>query len=219
MHYPGMREAPGYMISQAYQLEFFLGLIRHFLGQHWTPEEIGIESSFVPSIAEEHFSDCRILTQKPAGYIAVPRSCLHRSVPPGDDKVSSAENPLISSGSPVLTNNFTYIDILRALIRPYLSEGYPSESFVAELMDTSVRTLTRNLRTHNLTYGMLIDELRFNAAKKELQTSNMKIGDVALSIGFDDQANFSRMVRRLCGLTPSQLRKASRNKADRITTA
>jgi AraC-like DNA-binding protein len=218
MHYPGMREVPGYMISQAYQLEFFLGLIRHFLGQHWVPDEIGVESSRVPSMAEEHFPGCRILTRQPAGYIAVPRSCLHRAVPPGDAKVSSAENPLISNSSPVLTNNFNYLDLLRAVLKSYLPEGYPSEQVAAELMDTSVRTLTRNLRAHDLTYGMLIDELRFNVAKEKLQTSNMRIGDIALSIGFDDQGNFSRMVRRLSRLTPSQLRKAARNRVERITT-
>ncbi len=217
MHYPGMKEVPGYMISQAYQLEFFLSLIRHFLGQDWVPDEIGVESILVPPMAEEHFPGCRILTQQPAGYIVVPRFYLHRAMPPSDAKVSRAEYPLISNRSPVQTNDINYIDMLRAVLKSYLSEGYPPERAAAEIMGTSVRTLTRKLSAHDLTYGMLIDELRFNAAKEKLQTSNMRIGDIALSIGFEDQGNFSRMVRRLSGLTPSQLRKASRNKAERIT--
>jgi AraC-like DNA-binding protein len=218
MHYPGKREVPGYTISQSYQLEFFLSLIRHFLGQHWVPDEIGVESSLVPPMAEEHFPGSQILTQQSAGYIALPRSCLHRAVPTGDAKVSSAENPLISNSSTVLTDNFNYIDMLRTMLKSYLSEGYPSERVAAKLMGTSVRTLTRKLRTHDLTYGMLIDELRFNVAKEKLQTSNMQIGDIALSTGFTDQGNFSRMIRRLSGLTPSQLRKAARNKTETITT-
>ena len=136
-------------------------------------------------------------------------------MPPSDAKVSRAEYPLISNRSPVQTNDINYIDMLRAMLKSYLSEGYPSERFAAELMGTSVRTLTRKLRAHDLTYGMLIDELRFTVAKEELQESNMRIGDIALSIGFDDQGNFSRMVRRLSGLTPGELRKATRNKVER----
>ena len=211
MHYPGLREVSGYMISQAYQLEFFLSLIRHFLGQHWVPEEIGLESPLVPAIAEEHFPDCRILTQQIAGYIAVPRPCLHWAVSPGDPKVGSSDAPLISNESSELNRNFNYIDSLRAMLRSYLSEGYPCERVAAELMNTSVRTLSRKLSSHDLTYGKLIDELRFNTAKEQLQNSNEPIGDIAHNVGFDDQGDFSRMIRRLSGLSPSELRKEARN--------
>lgn len=208
-HYPGMLETPGYMISQAYQLGVFLGLIRHFLGRHWIPDEIGVESRLVPPMAREDFPGCRIMTQKPAGYIAVPRSCLHRTVPPGDAKVSRAENRLLSETPQVANTNLNYPDMLRVVLKSYLSEGYPSQRVAAELMGTSVRTLTRRLSAHGLTYKMLIDELRFNEAKEQLQKSDMRIGDIANNIGFDDQGDFSRMIRRISGLTPSELRKTA----------
>ncbi len=217
MHYPGMREVPGYMISQAYQLGLFLDLIRHFLGRHWVPDEIGIESPSVPPMAEEIFPDCRILTQQTTGYIAVPRSSLHQAVPPGDPKVGNADNPLLSENSPVLASDFSYIDSLRAVLRSYLSEGYPSERVAAVLMNTSVRTLSRRLSNYDLTYGMLIDGLRFNTAKEQLQNSNERIGDIAHNVGFDDQGDFSRMMRRICGLTPSELRKAALSKGEGYT--
>jgi AraC-like DNA-binding protein len=211
MHYPGLREVPGYMISQAYQLGIFLDLIRHFLGRHWVPHEIGIESPSVPPMAEELFPDCRILTQQTTGYIAIQRSSLQRAVPPWDPKVGNADNPLLSEKPPFLSSDFSYIDSLRAVLGSYLSEGYPCERAAAELMNTSVRTLSRRLSSYDYTYGMLIDELRFNTAKEQLQNSNERIGDIAHNVGFDDQGDFSRMIRRLSGLTPSELRKAARN--------
>lgn len=211
MHYPGMREIPGYMISQAYQLGLFLDLIRHFVGRHWVPDEIGIESLSVPPVVGEIFPDCRIMTQQTAGYIAVPRSSLHQAVPPGDPKVGNADNPILSENSPVLASDFSYLDSLRAVLRSYLSEGYLSQQFAAELMETSVRTMSRRLSGFDYTYGRLIDELRFNTAKELLQNSNEKIGDIAQNVGFDDQGDFSRMIRRLSGLTPRELRKAVRN--------
>ena len=210
-HYPGMGRTPGYMISQGYQLGVFLGLIRYFLGQHWVPEEIGVESSTVPPKLEEQLPGCRVLTQQPAGYIAVLRSCLYRAVPLRDTRISRVANPLLSKNS-------SYTDMLRAALKSYLCEGYPTERFAAELMGTSVRTLTRNLSPHGLTYGMLIDELRFNEAKEQLQNSNIQIGDIAHNVGFSDQGDFSRMIRRLCGLTPTELRNVIRSKAEKVTT-
>ena len=206
LHYAGMREAPGHMISQAYQLAVVIDLMRHFLGRHWAPHEIGIESSLVPSIAEEHFPDSRILTQQQSGYIAVPRSCLHRAALLRDAKVGGEDNS-------ALTKDFDYIDTLRAVLEAYLSEGYPTERFAAELMNTSVRTLTRRLSIYGLTYGALIDELRFNSAKARLQKPSARIGDVALSVGFNDQGDFARMFRRVGGVSPREFRNAARSQA------
>jgi AraC-like DNA-binding protein len=211
-HDPGVAEMPGYSVSEKYQLQVFLDLIRHFLGRHWVPDEMGLESSSIPPIMKEQLPGCRILTQQIASYIAVPRSCLHRSVLPWDAKIGNAENPLMSEKTPVLTSNFDYMDTLRAVIMPYLCDGYPSQQIAAELMNTSVRTLTRKLHDHGLTYGKLIDELRFNMAKKLLQQPNMRIGEVAQYIGFKDQGDFTRMIRRVAGLTPTKLRDSLRKK-------
>lgn len=107
--------------------------------------------------------------------------------------------------------NLDYADIFRSLLRAYLADGYLSEQFSASLMDTSVRTLTRRLSDHGLTYRTLIDEDRFNTAKEMLQTPGMKIVDVARSVGFDDHSDFTRMFRRVGGLTPREFRRASQS--------
>jgi len=206
--YSGMGEEPGHKISQAYQLGIFLDLIRHFLGRQWVPDEIGLESPDIPSGAKEYFPGSRILTQQPAGYIAVSRCCLHRHPHFWDAKVGRAENPLLNDNLPVLSENFDYLSTLRELLKAYLSEGYVSERVAAELMNTSVRTLTRRLSTYGLTYGTLIDGMRFNAAKKLLRNPDMRIGDVAHSVGFKDQADFTRMFHRVGGMSPKEFRNS-----------
>jgi AraC-like DNA-binding protein len=202
-HYSGMREVPGYMTSQAYQIGVILGLIRHFLGQHWVPDEIGVEHSIAPAVVEEHFPGSQILTQQPMGYIAVPRSCLHQAVRRTDPKSAVAYDP-------VLAGNFDYMDTLRAVLKSYLPDGYPSARFAAELMGVSERTLARRLSACGLRYGALIDEVRFAEAKKLLLKPGARIEDVAMSIGFNDQTNFTRMFRRVGGLSPREFRKAAR---------
>ncbi|GAH05583.1 unnamed protein product, partial [marine sediment metagenome] len=100
---------------------------------------------------------------------------------------------------------------LRAVLRAYLCEGYPSERFAAKLMNTSERTLTRRLAAHGLTYGALMDDLRFGKAKENLQNPDMRIVDVARSVGFNDQGDFTRMFRRIGGLTPRGYRTATQS--------
>jgi len=200
--YPGRREEPGHMQSQFYQLQIFLAVIRHFLGRHWVPDEIGTEHSVVPALVRAQLRGCRILTRQAIGYVAVPRACLHKAA-------CSIESEAGSAGIPALTDNFNYTDVLRELLRPYLSEGYPTERFAATLMDTSVRTLIRRISACGLTYRALVDEVRFTAAKELLQQPDVRLSEVSLSIGFEDQSHFTRMFRRIGGLTPGQMRRAA----------
>ena len=199
-HYWGRREMPGYHISQAYQLSVFLALIRFFLGSKWRPGEIGLEAARVPAELRRRLPDTRIHVSQPFGYIALPRSLLIRSArrvaPTRDSEHESATSEY-----------FDYLDQLRKVIKAYLPEGYVSESTAAGLMDTSVRSLTRTLALHGITYGKLVDDVRFELAKRRLAILHAPIIDVARSIGFRDQANFTRMFRRISGITPGQFRR------------
>jgi len=74
-----MKDVSGYHVSQAYQIEIYVALIRHFAGANWLPAEIGLECPDIPAGLEDRFPGTRILTHQPFGYLSVPRSCLHLS--------------------------------------------------------------------------------------------------------------------------------------------
>jgi AraC-like DNA-binding protein len=134
------------------------------------------------------------------GYIAVRRACLH---------IASRHDESNGGGDPLtLTRDFGYQDTLRSLLAPHLQEGYLSTAFAATLMDTSVRTLARRLRESGTTYRSVVDEPRFDAAKRHLKNLDLRISDVASGVGFDDPVHFTRMFRRIAGLTPRQYRRA-----------
>jgi AraC-like DNA-binding protein len=134
------------------------------------------------------------------GYIVVPRSVLHKGA-----RMSNTGG--VGEDDLALAKNFGYVDTLRSLLKTYLAEGYPSAQFAASLMDISVRTLPRRLSDHGLTYGSLIDDIRFSAAREMLQTPGVKIVDVASSVGFEDHSDFTRMFRSVGGLTPREFRQ------------
>lgn len=166
-----------------------LDLIRQFLGPHWVPGEVGVEHSIAPDVVEAQLPDTRIMTQQPLGYITVPRTCLSNTA-----RRTISTNDAVND--PVMTENFDNADTLRVILKSYLSDGYPTAKFAAELINVSERTLARKLAAYGLTYGTLLDEVR--------------IEDVALSIGFIDQSNFTRMFRRISGQTPEEFRKTAR---------
>jgi len=203
--YSTLKDWPGYASSQAYQLEVYLDLMRQFLGRHWVPAEIGIEYPIVPTVVEEHFRGCRVLTSQRVGYIAVPRTCLHiasRVVARGQES-----EPL------VMTENYGYGDTLRALLKTYLADGYPAARTAATLMNTSVRTMARRLSESGLSYREVVDQVRFETAKELLLKSSVPISDVGRSVGFQDPAHFTRMFGRLAGLSPRALRQATQRVA------
>ena len=207
-HYPdsGLSDLPGYDQSQAYQLGLFIALTRHFLGKHWMPAEIGVQSQHSPVGIVHIFPRSRIRTGQNVAYVSVPRNELHRSARPGAGQTLHEDT---SGGE----NDLGFAAKLRVILPSYLPDGYPSASFSAELMGISERTLARRLSAMGLTYGSLMDDLRFTRARELLQNPDQRIGDVALCVGFEHQANFTRMFRRMGGISPMQFRKAMRHLA------
>jgi AraC-like DNA-binding protein len=206
--YTGLRDTPGYHVSQAYQLGVILGLMRHFLGREWIPQEIGIETEHVMFGVEKCFPDCQIRPHQPAGYIVVPRRCLDQKPPATDIKEGEFSNPLLNENFSAKNKFPTYLSRLQALLRSYLAEGYISQQFAAELMNTSVSTLARRLSFYGLTYGTLIDEIRYSVAKEKLSVPHARIGEIAQCVGFSDQGDFARMFRRVGGLSPKEYRNS-----------
>lgn len=198
--YPGMSDLPGYHVAQAYQLGIILGVIRHYLGRHWIPQEIGIEQQVVPARAAELYPGTRIMTRQPMGYIAVPRTCLYIASP---HIARQIEIP----GELIPDCESEFLDTLRAALRTHLPAGYPPARLAAELMGVSERTLARRLAVHGRTYGELVDEVRFVEARKLLQDARIPINEAAACVGFVDQSNFARMFRRLAGVSPKEFRK------------
>ena len=204
--YTSIKDEVGYSSSQAYQLEAYVDLIRHFIGKHWIPKEIGVTAVTLPVVVKEHFPGCEFLLNQPFSYVAVPRSCLHLSV--RTRRVKS-----IDTTPMVFTDQLNFAESLSLVLKPYLVEGYPSLRFVASLTGISIRTLARRLSECGKDYQSVVDEVRFDMARDLLRDKNTPIRVVAESTGFSDPANFSRMFRRIGGLSPRAFRKAVQSRS------
>ena len=95
---------------------------------------------------------------------------------------------------------------LRALVKPYLTDGPIKIDSVSEITGISTRTLQRNLKENGSSYSQIIQEARFELACSHLNNQNMKVIDVAIALGYENPQHFSRAFRRFAGITPSEYR-------------
>ena len=76
---------------------------------------------------------------------------------------------------------------------------------------SSIGSLARRLSASGTTYRAVVDELRFNESKKLLENTDAPVIDIAAAVGFDDPAHFTRMFRRVGGLSPREFRNTIRS--------
>jgi transcriptional regulator GlxA family with amidase domain len=105
-------------------------------------------------------------------------------------------------------------DIIRAQV--WLQENFAQEvrlAQVAGLFDMSVRSFNRRFKAATgQTPLQYLHNARIQVAKELLQTSNLSIGEIAYRAGYQDFAHFTRLFKRLLGVTPSQYRTTVRAK-------
>ena len=104
-------------------------------------------------------------------------------------------------------NASTVLPALKAFLAAAFSpDGPPRLHTVAREARCSVRTLQRRLRDAGLTYTRVLDEARLEAAAQLLREPELRVVDVAVDLGYSDQANFTRAFRRWAGISPTQFR-------------
>jgi AraC-like DNA-binding protein len=88
--------------------------------------------------------------------------------------------------------------------------GRKTLSDAAQLLGTTSRTLSRQLRDQGTSFRTLSDQLRSQAAMKYLRETTMTNEHIASALGFVDEANFRHAFQRWTGKTPSEYRRARR---------
>lgn len=79
---------------------------------------------------------------------------------------------------------------------------------LASHLAVSPRTLHRRMAvTTGETVKQFIDRVRVDVARTLLESDNKKVKQVAFEVGFDDEANFRRVFKRVTGTTPGVYRE------------
>lgn len=93
--------------------------------------------------------------------------------------------------------------LLANLMRPIRFET------VARHLSMTTRTLRRKLREENMSFRVLLDDLRMHLAIKYLRETVLTVEEIAHSLGFSDAANFRHAFRRWTQRAPLDFRKGA----------
>lgn len=79
---------------------------------------------------------------------------------------------------------------------------------VAELLNTSSRTLTRRLQEEGCQFSVLLRDVRLEKAKQALEEGYADVQQLAVDLGFSDRRGFERAFKQWTGETPAAYRKS-----------
>lgn len=74
---------------------------------------------------------------------------------------------------------------------------------VARSMSITARTINRYLAKEDLSFREISQRVRFERACELLDLGELNVSQIALGLGFNDVANFSRAFRRYKGVSPT----------------
>jgi len=98
-------------------------------------------------------------------------------------------------------------DLVQAVVQaiakliPY---GWLTIQSIAAAVGLQVRTLERRLDKWGVPYKTLLDEVRRARALELMRTGGHSMTDIALLLGYSEQAHFTRAFRRWTGMSPRQ---------------
>jgi AraC-like DNA-binding protein len=93
-------------------------------------------------------------------------------------------------------------------LAPLLPHGQGRLSEVAARLGVTIRTLERRLAEEGVSFLDVLDDLRFELAKRYLQEPNLPISQIAWLLGYADPSAFTHSFRRWTGKPPKELRAA-----------
>lgn len=185
-----------------YGILTLIGMARVFLGPKWQPNEIGVMVNHPPSrFIREQFAGTSIRLAQPYSYITLDNTQL--SLPPPGHKATAPRYPALRHKS--LTPNF--LSSFKQLLLPYVCENIVSVANIAEVCDMSKRSLQRRLAEEGTHYSEVLDEVRFDVAKRMLQDVNKSVTDISELLGYSDATHFARAFRRIAGVSPKVYRQ------------
>jgi AraC-like DNA-binding protein len=109
----------------------------------------------------------------------------------------------LSHRSPTAT---TFRSRVEKAIASLLPHGTARAARVAQELGASQRTLARRLRTEQLTFSMVLDDMRHALANRHLVDARLTISQIAWLLGYKEVAAFSHAFKRWTGMTPREAR-------------
>ncbi|WP_245281590.1 AraC family transcriptional regulator [Ensifer sp. ZNC0028] len=181
-----------------------LSLFKAYLPDHWRPlrVELDIPTPSHISLFEDVFQ-CPVIYNAPAVAVVVERHRLMAASRRTSRSIVTLEDVARDrpGGAPR-----SLLEIATAQIRAQLLAGDVSIEDAARSMDTSVRTLQRELRQAGVDFRGLTSAVRIQRATEMLRNGTVSISNISEDLGYSSPAGFTRAFRKATGFGPREFR-------------
>ncbi|MCF3934100.1 AraC family transcriptional regulator [Acuticoccus sp. M5D2P5] len=203
-------------IHAEHTLPPMIDFIRAYLGRSWLPAWIETfdDRDGVAALLEDKL-------QVPAhgkrdirgAGVAVPIAALSARLDPGVPRPKHVVSLRELVADTVMKNAGEPARTLSALVAMRLLDGKSDIEGAATLAGLSTQGLQRRLRQKGYTYREVLEEARQARAAQLLRETDMSIIEIALDLGYQDHASFTRAFKRRNNCAPSQFKAAVRRQS------
>jgi len=97
---------------------------------------------------------------------------------------------------------------VKSVLLSTITYQFPSMETVASKLKISRRTLQRQLSGEKTSFKNILQETKFELAKKLLQQKQLTISEISYMLGYSDLGNFSRSFKKFTGSSPQEYRNS-----------
>jgi AraC-like DNA-binding protein len=184
----------------------FQGLAAQVLGRRPPGLLVRVNYSKPAHFAEyARFLDCPILFDQDVLDVEFDASVLDWPLAGSDPAMAARAEQYCASEA----GRFVSVDGLVAQMRRVLGSwnaGQPNLTNVAQALQTSPRSLRRDLQHMGTSFQELLDETRRARAEEWIRFTDMTLEQVSRQLGFGDIRSFRRAFKRWTGRTPTEIR-------------
>ena len=187
-------------------------VIGRFIGARWSPAAIGLPHRQITPRKYEDFFQASLQFGSNTAWIAFD-ACLLRAAPGRHPSGSPADWE--AEGSRRFPDECHLSDdelpaVLGCIIDGMMALDAISFADAAKTMGLAPRTLQRDLGRLGISFQELLEQRRRAAARTLLADPYLRITDVAMMLGYSENANFSRAFHRWYRQSPTEFRRAVR---------
>lgn len=184
-----------------------INTVRNASAQTWCPAEItipGMEPNTSAKLAAI-LPGTRIIREGSYASFPIPQNLMAHPM-----RAKGNRTPDPSDHSQTLQLPTDFVTSIVQLVETLIVAGTPDIRSASRATGVSYRILQRRLADAGTSYSELLAKTRVDMAKRSIREGKHSLADIAITLGYTDQANFSRAFRRVTGLTPSAYLKSMR---------
>lgn len=178
-------------------------LMRLLWRPDWTPTAVYLAHAPAPDIRpyQAHF-DCPVIFNWDAPVVAFDAAILDCPISEANAQLHRVLEDYLSNRSLAFTDD--YCGQIRDLIKQAMSTGDCSIERVANFLAVNKRTLQRQLKAHDTSYRDLLEEVRFDLARRYLRESNGSLSTLADMLCYSSLSALSTAFRHRFGVSPRE---------------